>query len=121
MKNFKVDSFRFAILPIIVLIVMIIYVFLFIKSTSTYINVSNIGLDIILIFMYFRLFIYEINLDSQGIDFKGVLKKKRVLTSELISLKQGGILTLIKTEKGRFFILSSKKDKEVIKGMFKDI
>lgn len=120
MKSFKVDGFKFAILPIITIAVIVVYVLLFMKTTPLYINIVNIGLDVLILILYLRLFIYSINVDDQGIDVKGAFVKKRVLVSELKALKQGGILTLIKTEKGRFFIISSKKEKEVIKSMFKD-
>lgn len=121
MKSFKVDGFKFTILPVIIVIIMLLYAFLFWKNTPMYINILNIGLDIILIVVYFRMFVYELKFDSQGVDIKGVLVKKRILISELKSLKQGGILTLIKTERGRFFLLSSKAEREIIKKMFEDI
>lgn len=121
MKNFKIDKFKFFIFPIIIVVVIGIYILLLMKNTSTYINIGNISFDLILLVLYFRFFIYEINVDSQGLNLKGIFIKKRILMSELICLKQGGILTLIKTGKGRFFIISSKKEKEVIKNIFKDI
>lgn len=121
MKSFKVDGFKFAILPILIVVIMLLYAFLFLKNTPMHINIINISLDIIILLIYFRMFVYELNVDSQGVDLKGVFVKKRVLVSELKSLKQGGILTLIKTEKGRFFLLSSKKEREIVKKMFKDI
>lgn len=121
MKNIKISKLKFFILPIMIILIIIIYISLIMKNTPTYMNIGNIGFDIIFLILYFRFFIYEINIDSQGLDLKGLFMKKRILLSDLICLKQGGILTFIKTQKGRFFIVSSKKEKEVIKNVFKDI
>ncbi|MEG0370702.1 MAG: hypothetical protein RR645_00235 [Clostridium sp.] len=121
MKNYRVDGFKFALFPVIIIWIMVIYGLVFFNGTPMVVNVLNLGVDIILLIIYFRLFVYDINLDSQGITLKGLLIEKRILVSDMKSLKQGGVLTLIKTEKGRFFILSFKSDKETIKNIFKDV
>ncbi|MEF9953160.1 MAG: hypothetical protein RR838_11275 [Clostridium sp.] len=121
MKNFKVDGFIFALFPLLIIGVMGAYFFLFYKVMPPHINIINIAIDIILIIVYLRLFVYDISIDGLGINFKGVLRRKRVLTSELKVMRQGGVLTLFKTEKGSFFIITTKGDKESLKNMFKDV
>ncbi|MEG2337811.1 MAG: hypothetical protein RSA01_08775 [Clostridium sp.] len=121
MKEFKVDRFVYFLFPLLIVGIMILYFSMFFKVMPTHINVINIAIDIILIMVYLRLFVYDINIDGLGINFKGVLRKKRILVSELNVMKQGGILTLIKSERGRFFVITFKKDKESLKNMFKDV
>ncbi|MEF9953450.1 MAG: hypothetical protein RR840_09560 [Clostridium sp.] len=121
MKNFKVDGFVFYLFPSLIVAVMVLYFIMFFKVVPSHINAINIAIDIILILVYFRLFIYDISIDGLGINFKGVLRKKRVLVSELKVMKQGGVLTLFKTEKGRFFVITFRSDKESLKNMFKDV
>ncbi|KMT22800.1 hypothetical protein [Clostridium cylindrosporum] len=121
MKSYKVDGYKFVVLPIIIMLVIIINVFLLFKDTYMYINILNIGIDIVLLFVYFRLFIYDINIDNKEINLKRLFSKKKVLISEIKSLRQGGILSLLRTERGRFFLITSKKDREVIRELFKDL
>lgn len=121
MKQFKANKLKFFVWPTLIMIVIISYIFILMRNTSIYLNIINISIDIMIILLYFILFIYEIKINSEEVVFKSVFSKKSVLISELISIKQGGILTFIETQKGKFFIISSKKEKEVIKNIFKDI
>ena len=118
MKSFKVDIFKYIILPIITLGIVISYIFLFWQTTPMYINILNIFLDIIILLVYLKMFIYRLDIDDFGIDVKGVFTKKRIILADLKSLNQGGILTMINTKRGKFFVLSSKKEKEELKQMF---
>jgi hypothetical protein len=120
MKRYKVSKALFLILPVFVLSIILSYMLILFKKSYTWINLTNIAVDTIILVYYFLRFCYEFSIDSQGINFYTIFKRYRVEKNSIIHVRHSPFLTMVKSESGSFYILTTPSGGGVIKGILKD-
>jgi len=121
MKRYMANRAMYLIFPFFVLSVIFSYMLVLYKKSYMYINYINIGFDLIVLLLYLRRFCLEISMDSKGINFKGLLFRRRVYNEDYIGILQSNFLTVVKTKAGSFYILTTKNGRNILKDMFKTI
>lgn len=121
MKRFIVDKRLYSILPLGIILVAGVYVAVLFKKSTLYSNIINLTLDGLILLIYFFKFCTAIGIDSEGINFYTIFKKKRVIKSEIEEARQSSFLTKFITVKGNFYVLTTIKGGNILREMFKDI
>jgi hypothetical protein len=120
MKRYKVGKALFLIFPIFVLAIILSYALILFKRSYTWINLTNIALDMIILTYYFLKFCYEFTIDSQGINFYTVFKNYRVEKSAISHVRHSPFLTRVSSGSGNFYILTTPTGGRALKEFFKD-
>lgn len=120
MKRFIVDKRLYSIVPLGIILVAGTYVAVLFKKSTLYSNIINLILDGLLLLLYFFKFCTAIGIDSEGINFYTIFKKKRVIKSEIEGARQSSFLTKFITVKGNFYVLTTLKGRNILREMFKD-
>ena len=120
MKRFVVNKWLYSILPLGIILVAGTYMAVLFKKSTVYSNAINLTLDGILLLFYFFKFCTAIGMDSEGINFYTVFKKKRVLKSEIDGVRKSSFLVKFITVKGSLYVLTTMKGSNKLWEMFKD-
>jgi hypothetical protein len=120
MKRFIVDKRLYYIVPLGIILVAGTYMAVIFKRSTLYSNIINLIIDGLLLLMYFLKFCTAVGIDSEGINFYTIFKKKRVIKSEIEGAKQSSFLTRFTTVKGSFYVLTTIKGGNKLQEMFKD-
>lgn len=121
MRRFKVNKGLYLILPIIMILIVAAYLFVLYKKSYTWINISNIILDVLILVIYLIKFPYEVSLDNEGVNFYTLFKKHRVKVPDIEELRQASFLTKIETKKRNVYILTTLNGRYILYNMFKDL
>jgi hypothetical protein len=121
MKRYKVNEALFLIFPIFVICIVLSYFLVLYKKSYTWINVVNIAIDGIILVYYFFKFCYEFSMDSQGINFYTIFKKRRVAKDDVINIRHSSFLTRVSFRKGSMYILTTPKGGQILKDIFKEL
>lgn len=120
MKRFVVNKWLYFIVPLGIILVAGTYAVVLYKKSTLYSNVINLTLDGILLLLYFFKFCIAISMDSEGINFYTIFKKRRIIKSEIVGARQSSFLTKFNTVKGSFYVLTTIKGSSKLREMFKD-
>ena len=120
MKRFVVDKKLYLIVPLGIIVVAGTYIVVLFKRSTLYSNVINLSLDSVLLLFYFFRFCTAVAMDSEEINFYTIFKKKRVFRSEIEEARQSSFLTKFITVKGSYYVLTTIRGREKLRGMFKD-
>lgn len=121
MKRFKVNTPLYFIFPVFIASIITSYIFIIFKNSYTAVNIVNIAVDAITLLIYLFKFCTEIKMDSEGINFYTIFRKKRVLNNDVLKVAHSSFLTRVSFKGGAFYILTTQRGKDVLEGMFKDI
>lgn len=121
MKRFIVDKRLYSILPLGIILVAGMYMAVLFRKSTLYSNIINLTLDGLILLIYFFKFCTSISIDSEGINFYTIFKKKRIIKSEIEGARQSSFLTKFVTVKGNFYVLTTIKGGNILREMFKDI
>jgi hypothetical protein len=120
MNRYKVNRALFCIFPIFVLAIIMSYVLILYKKSYTWVNLTNIALDAIILVYYTLRFCYEVSMDSQGVNFYTLLKKYRVDRDKITHIRFSSFLTRVTSDRGSFYILTTPTGGRALRNMFKD-
>jgi hypothetical protein len=121
MKRFRVNKGLYLILPIIMILIIAIYLIVLYKKSYTWINVTNLILDILILVIYLIKFPYEASIDNEGINFYTLFRKYREKLLDIQEIRQASFLTKIETKKRSFYVLTTLNGRYILYNMFKDI
>lgn len=121
MKRYKVSKALFCIFPIFIFAIIMSYLLILYKKSYTWVNLTNIALDAIILVYYVFKFCHEVSMDSQGINFYTLLKKHRVERKQIRHIRYSSFLTKITSDTGSFYILTTPTGGRIIKNMFKEL
>lgn len=121
MKRFKVNRVLYFLLPTIMVVVISVYLLVLYKKSYTWINITNIALDVIILLIYLTKFPFEVSMDSEGINFYTLFRRYREKFLDIQEIRQASFLTKIETKKRSLYILTTFKGRYILYDMFKDI
>ncbi len=119
MKRFVVNKVLYSVLPLGIILVAGTYMAVLFKKSTIYSNAINLTLDGILLLFYFFKFCTAVGIDSEGINFYTIFRKKRVLKSEIDGVRKSSFLVNFITVKGSFYVLTTRKGSNKLWEMFK--
>jgi hypothetical protein len=111
----------FSIIPVLVLINVLFYIFVFLKKSYLGANVVNLVVDGLILVYYLTKFCYEVSMDSEGINFYTVFYKHRINKADINSIRYCSFLTRVRGSKKAIYILTSTNGASVIRKMFRDL
>lgn len=114
MKSYKIKLSLFLLFPVIVSSVIIFYMVFMYKKSLLWVNIANIGFDVIILLHYLSKFCYKISKDKEHIYFYTFFKTYRLLLKEYEGAIYTSVFTKIKTRTKNFYILSVKKDRYIL-------
>lgn len=108
------------IFPLILLAVILLYFIVIYKRSYLWINIANIGFDLAILVFYLTIFPYEVSMDREGVNFFTLFGKNRVKNVDIKKIRQASFLTRVTMMRLKYYILTTKKGRDVLKEMFND-
>lgn len=121
MRRFKVNKGLYLLLPVIMGLIIVVYLFVLYKKSYTWINITNIILDMLILVIYLIKFPYEVSMDNEGVNFYTLFKKHRVKILDIQEMRQASFLTKVETKESSFYVLTTVKGRHALYNMFKDL
>jgi hypothetical protein len=120
MKRYRVGRALFLILPIFILTIILSYMLILFKRSYTWINLTNIALDMIILAYYFFKSCYEFSIDNEGFNFYTIFRNYRVEKNSISHVRHSPFLTKINSDSGSFYVLTTPSGGRALKEIFKE-
>ncbi|MCX7883516.1 MAG: hypothetical protein N2448_00545 [Caloramator sp.] len=120
MKNYKLKTSIYLIFPCTVLTVIIFYMMVMYKKSVQWVNVVNIGFDVIILLCYVIKFCYKIGKDSNNIYIYTLLKNYKIPLKEYEGAIYTSVMIKINSKTKNFYLLNVKKDRYIVKEILGD-
>ncbi|SKA75851.1 hypothetical protein SAMN05443428_101100 [Caloramator quimbayensis] len=120
MKKYKIKPSIYLIFPIIISTVIVFYIIVMYKKSFPWVNIVNIGFDVIILLYYILRFCYKIEKDEDNIYIYTFLKTYRIPLKEYEGAIYTSVLIKINTKTKNFYLLNVKKDRYIIKEILGD-
>lgn len=120
MKSYRLKNSIYLIFPALVSTVIIFYMIVMYKKSFLWVNVVNIGFDVIILLYYLFKFCYKISRDKDDIYFYTFLKNYKIPIKEYEGAIYTSIIIKANTRTKSFYILNVKKDRYIIKEILGD-
>lgn len=120
MKRYRVNRLLFLVLPLLVTTVIVLYMVILYRKSFYWVNIVNIGFDVVILMYYLVKFCYGVSSDGENLFFYTVFKNYRVPYREFDRAVYSSFMVKAITSTTNFYILISPKSRYIIKEILKD-
>ena len=114
MKKYKTDKILYMIVPLIVTIIILVYMAFIYAKSDIWVNVSNLGIDVIILMYYFIRFCTEITVSVDKVYLVTTISKHNVEIKDIKKIVSSSFLIKIVVKKGSYYIISSGKNRYLL-------
>lgn len=121
MKKYKTDRILYMTAPSIISIVILIYMAFIYAKSDAWVNVFNLGIDVIILMYYFQKFCTGIALDDDKIYLTAFISRHTIEIRDVVKISSSSFLIKIALKKGSYYIIVSKKNWYILDEILSDI
>lgn len=114
MKKYKTNRILYMIVPMIVTIVILVYMAFIYAKSDIWVNVFNLGLDVIILMYYFKKFCTGITVTADNIYLTFPVSRHNIEIKNIKKIASSSFLIKIAAKKGSYYIIPSKKERYIL-------